>query len=677
MWGASLGVQGTSRAQDNLRVILSSPGVEAIVLPANEFLLSFAPKAFDEQGDLVDAKTICFLEECFNNFVQMLNTINGNAQTKVEWSATYDTVILGFGVAGATAARFAADAGAQVLLVDAAPYGHEGGNTRYAGQVVGTGDDFAELKKYYQQLTYPMDLPEDMVDTYVDGMCNMRDYYRKYLDIEPFSFKKSFEKSSTLIKVADVCFEYPEYEGVYSYDLTLVHQTVFDAALWKILQQKVADRADKIDVWLESRAIHLIQDPVTKVVTGAQISRGGQVYNGRAKNGVVLANGGFENNKEMVQNYLGADHLAVLGSLYNTGDGVNMGLKVGAKLWHMENYEALGLQHGLCFAKEEGKRGRTILNWFETSSGSLLTVGDDGTRCFREDETNRHGHIYQNGQWRMPIRCVHPYLIFDQTKLDEIMQKPLPVEDFKERLISAPTIAGLAQKIDVDAAKLEQTVADFNHFAQVGRDYAFNRAPETMRAFDDGPYYAMKMSNTVLNTQGGPKRNTKAEVLDTNEQPIPHLYSAGELGGISANQYQGGNNLAECLIFGKIAGQQATATKDDSDQSLTSTYLNGINDLLDAQKVADITCGPNQYLGSSQSGIGGQVMTRVTFANDKIEEVEVVMHHESEDVGLQAIREIPEKIVAQNNVDVDVITGASATSRAIKEAVADALEKVK
>lgn len=70
-------------------------------------------------------------------------------------------------------------------------------------------------------------------------------------------------------------------------------------------------------------------------------------------------------------------------------------------------------------------------------------------------------------------------------------------------------------------------------------------------------------------------------------------------------------------------------------------------------------------------------MTRVTFANDKIEEVEVVMHHESEDVGLQAIREIPEKIVAQNNVDVDVITGASATSRAIKEAVADALGKVK
>lgn len=129
------------------------------------------------------------------------------------------------------------------------------------------------------------------------------------------------------------------------------------------------------------------------------------------------------------------------------------------------------------------------------------------------------------------------------------------------------------------------------------------------------------------------------------------------------------------MIFGKIAGQQATATKDDSDQSLTSTYLNGINDLLDAQKVADITCGPNQYLGSSQSGIGDQVMTRVTFANDKIEEVEVVMHHESEDVGLQAIREIPEKIVAQNNVDV--IIGASATSRAIKEAVADALGKVK
>lgn len=48
------------------------------------------------------------------------------------WDAEYDVVVLGFGGAGATAARFAADEGAKVLLVDAAPEGNEGGNTRYS-----------------------------------------------------------------------------------------------------------------------------------------------------------------------------------------------------------------------------------------------------------------------------------------------------------------------------------------------------------------------------------------------------------------------------------------------------------------------------------------------------------------------------------------------------------------
>ena len=58
------------------------------------------------------------------------------------WDATYDVVVLGFGGAGATAARFAADNNAKVLLVDSAPEGHEGGNTRYSAQLIGTGSDF-------------------------------------------------------------------------------------------------------------------------------------------------------------------------------------------------------------------------------------------------------------------------------------------------------------------------------------------------------------------------------------------------------------------------------------------------------------------------------------------------------------------------------------------------------
>ena len=68
----------------------------------------------------------------------------------------------------------------------------------------------------------------------------------------------------------------------------------------------------------------------------------------------------------------------------------------------------------------------------------------------------------------------------------------------------------------------------------------------------------------LLNTQGGPRRDVNAQVLDTFGNPIPHLYSAGELGGICSFQYQGGGNLAEAMVFGKIAGENAATPKDDS-----------------------------------------------------------------------------------------------------------------
>ena len=71
----------------------------------------------------------------------------------IDWKANYDVVVLGFGGAGATAARFAADNGAKVLIVDVAPYGHEGGNTRYSVQLLGTGTDYDKLKEYYRGLT--------------------------------------------------------------------------------------------------------------------------------------------------------------------------------------------------------------------------------------------------------------------------------------------------------------------------------------------------------------------------------------------------------------------------------------------------------------------------------------------------------------------------------------------
>lgn len=676
--GTSLGIQGTSRAQSDLRTILNAPGVDAITLPGNEFMLSFAPNAFNAQGELTDQKTISFLESCFGHFTQMINTLSGGNHLNIKWDGNYDVIVLGFGGAGATAARFAADKGSKVLIVEAAPFGREGGNTRYSAQHVVMGENLNDLTDYYLALAQPLSIPEKTLHAYLKGMNHIPEYFENYLGIKAVSWKHDI-KPGDAVDVKKTMAEYPELKGSQTIDFALVHKRDKDAGLWKILRKQVLDRKDKIDIWVDSRAQHLIQEPGTGVIRGVQVQRNGQLFNIHAKNGVVLAMGGFENNPEMVQNYLHTRRLTPIGTLYNRGDGVRMAQEVGAKMWHMANYESHGILPGITFKEPEGHRGRQIGNWSLLKNGSIVVISDDGTRYFPEDAPHRHGHINTHGSWLIPMHNQHPYLVFDQTQHNEFKQQlnnegRLPYPEFMEKVITANSLEGLAKKMEVPAENLSQTIADFNHFTELGRDYALGRKIKSMRAFDDGPYYAIEAANDVLNTQGGPERNEHAQILNTNNQPIPHLFGAGELGGIAANCYQGGGNLAECLIFGKIAGESAAELKMDDDEAETG-QLNAINDILDNEGLASVKCDKHQYLGVSNSGLGGRIVVRLTYQANRIENVEIIQHHESEDVGLVAVDQLPKEIVSENTPDVDTISGASASSRAIKEAVKDALKK--
>jgi predicted oxidoreductase len=116
----------------------------------------------------------------------------------------------------------------------------------------------------------------------------------------------------------------------------------------------------------------------------------------------------------------------------------------------------------------------------------------------------------------------------------------------------------LATKIGRDPDALEQTVVRYNEFCALGKDLDFGRSPEYLLAIETPPYYAMELSPTFTNTQGGPRRNLHAQILDIRGNPIPRLYSSGELGSIYSNAYNGGMNLGECMAFGRIAAEHVT-----------------------------------------------------------------------------------------------------------------------
>ena len=108
---------------------------------------------------------------------------------------------------------------------------------------------------------------------------------------------------------------------------------------------------------------------------------------------------------------------------------------------------------------------------------------------------------------------------------------------------------------------LEETIAKYNQACASQMDAEFGRPKESLSPLQKPPFYAVKLYPATYNTQGGPKRNPKCQVVDPDDKPIPRLYSAGELGSFWGWRYNGGGNNSEALCTGRMAGRNVAAEK--------------------------------------------------------------------------------------------------------------------
>lgn len=588
----------------------------------------------------------------------------------VKWDSTYDVIVVGFGGAGAGAARFAADQDARVLLVDAAPEGDEGGNTRYAGGAFAWSDNFSDLRDYYKQTYFPFKYDPKALDAFVSNVLKMKEYSKKYFGIDA-QYTGRRPKG-----------EYPEYAHADTMRSQSMTVGMYNGGFWKLLRKKVYERLDKIDIWFSSPAEHLIQDPDTKTIIGAQIKHKGINRNIAAKNGVVLSCGGFENNQDMVQTFLGQGSLAPIGSLYNKGKGIDLAVEAGARLWHMTNYDS----HG--FSLNEGKpreKFAYMINWKSLFDGSIFVAGDDGTRYYREDEEDRHGYKYNHGNWIMLPNQNHPHIIMDQKQYEQLLNddsaNSTQVKELISYAIKAKTIAELADQIK--APKLPEAVADFNFLAaEKKRDMFLNRNIKTMRSFKNGPYYAIPIRHNILHTHGGARRNENCEVLDLENNVIPHLYEAGELGDIFATKYVGANSIADLLISGKIAGENAAKPKRKIDKvnlDVVTAASNNSDLKSDAHfSTTNYETNENQGIGISENGINDTpIVVRVTVDEGKLINIETLQQNETPYLGGKAIPVLTKAMLEKQTTDIDAVSGASTTSSAFKEAVKQAIDNTK
>ena len=479
-----------------------------------------------------------------------------------DFDETYDVVVIGDGFAGNTAALFAAKAGAKVLILEKADEGARGGNSRVCGQMMLYAHDYDACVKYLTALQGEMNHDDEYISAYADGITNLKDILSEFGIDNPVEWHALIEDNEETAKKTGIKMlagimapEYPEFPGSDQMDAMCAHEGVFDSYFYQTVAQTV-DSLENVTVAFQTPAKHLIQDPETKAIVGVIAERDGAEVRYGATSGVVMACGGFECNKDMIENFIGCSYIGHVGGDYNTGDGIKMAQEVGADFWHLTSYEGGGLVGGLSWRVPEGDRAPFILGFGSVKKGAIFIVADDGTRYFNEVQTSRHGKINFHGIYRAPNTSIHPWMIFDQSQYDAFDQKGGILPDDASIIVTGETIEEIAEKTGIDPEKLADTYVRFNEYAQTGEDRDYGRAAESMAPFE-GTIYAIPLIHVMLNTQGGARRNAKAQVLDPDGNPIPNLYSAGEFGGVASFYYNGGGNVAECLTFGKIAGTNA------------------------------------------------------------------------------------------------------------------------
>jgi succinate dehydrogenase/fumarate reductase flavoprotein subunit len=461
-------------------------------------------------------------------------------------------VVLGTGFAGLAAAITAADANAKVLVLEKMSEAEEGGNSKICGNMWWAPTSAAEGAKYITALC--MGLTDDACIQWLAGeMATLNDWLSSKLRL-----------TATPLGIFQP--EYPELPGSGA-----VRTWTGPSGLWEPLKAAVSSR--RVDILYGTPAIDLIQDPSTREIKGVVAKSGGQTLNIKCKRGVVLACGGFEFGRDLQAQHLPAWPVFGQGTPGNTGDGIRMAQKAGAALWHMNN----ALAHVGCFVADPGDP-KSIPIPLSLPAGVIL-VDKTGARFMDEKRPERHGFghkellFYFDGL-KQAFTRLPCYGVFDEaTRKAGRLQGGLSgwagahqtyswsadnsAEVASGWIKKGQTVEALATAMGADAATLSATVTRYNGFCTAGKDQDFGRAASSLKALTTAPYYAIPIYPMMYNTQGGPRRNEKCQVVTPSGDPIPRLYSAGELGSFWGWMYNGGGNAAEAVVTGRLAGARS------------------------------------------------------------------------------------------------------------------------
>lgn len=291
-----------------------------------------------------------------------------------------------------------------------------------------------------------------------------------------------------------------------------------------------------VELRLNSPATDLVMED--GAVAGVVVSGSDGEYTISA-GAVIIASGGFGANNAMVaENYpalAGYNHSCTVGA---TGEVHLMAEAAGAELKDMDYIR-------VNFTYTTAENGYYYYMGCLFNTGAIF-VNDDGQRF-----------VNDQGGYGVGLQVVDQggsgWAIFDQSLVDGVQD----VRSYGELGLyqSADSIEELAALIGVNSANLTETIENYRGYVENGVDEEFGRGMLNM-TFDEGPYYACRMTARVQGTFGGISTDVNAQVLTADGEIIPGLFAAGEC---ASEGTWGANPAAANIVFGRIAGENAAA----------------------------------------------------------------------------------------------------------------------
>ena len=482
-------------------------------------------------------------------------------------------VIVGAGNAGLCAALSAREAGAEVTVLERAPYADRGGNSAFVGggfrvAYRGPEDIYALVPDLSPEQRETTDFGSYEETRFFGDIARLTEN-RSDPELLETMVKRSFEtvrwmQGHGVRWIPMYGRQAYNINGRFTFFAGLVVESV-GAGLGLIDRLYRAVERNGITVRYDTRAMSLVGNGRTGV-TGV-VADGPEGRETIDADAVVLAAGGFQSNPEWRAKYLGPgwDLAKVRGTQFNTGDGIRMALEIGAMPYghwsgcHAVEWDLNAPPYG----------DRTVGDQFQKHSYPFgIMLNAEGRRFFDEGADYRNFTYAKLGRAILAQPSMFAWQIFDA------QMSPLLRDEYRIRQVTkvtANTLEELVGKLDgVNPDQAFKTINEYN--AAVQTEIPFNPNTKDGRGtqgldipksnwattIDTPPYEAYATTCGITFTYGGLRIDTGGRVISEDGKAIPGLFGCGELmGGMFYFGYGSGTGLTMGAVFGKIAGSAA------------------------------------------------------------------------------------------------------------------------